>query len=130
MSIFRKLISQVSKKQSDEEDLSDKGVAAWASGRPEEAVLLFDQVLGLNPRRVDAWSNKGSSLMLLQRPQEALACFDRAIELDAKAGAAWSMKAAALEGLGASRSRNERMVGLASDRSTAGTRRALHSNES
>lgn len=50
--------------------------------RPEEALVLFDEILALAPNNVEALVKKGTALEKMRQPQEALECYDRAIAAD------------------------------------------------
>lgn len=50
--------------------------------KPEQAMLLFSDVLSLEPQHPDALVKKGSALERLDRLDEAIACYDRAIATD------------------------------------------------
>jgi len=59
-----------------------KAGQAQHTGRREEALELYDKLLGLSPKMKEAWNNKGLILYGLWRYEEAAAAFDKALELD------------------------------------------------
>lgn len=58
-----------------------KGSSLGNLGRPEEALVCFDDALALDPRDADAWYSKGAALGNSLRHREALACFEEAQRL-------------------------------------------------
>ncbi len=50
--------------------------------KPEQAIILFNDVLSLEPQHPDALVKKGAALERLDRLDEAVACYDRAIATD------------------------------------------------
>lgn len=69
-------------------------------GKYEEAIVLYDRALGLEPRMAMAWCGKGVALNGLSRYQEALGAFDEAIAISPGYAKAWYEKGIALHGLG------------------------------
>jgi tetratricopeptide (TPR) repeat protein/ribosomal protein S18 acetylase RimI-like enzyme len=61
-----------------------KAGQAQHTGRREEALELYDKLIGLNPRIKEAWNNRGLVLYGLWRYEEAAVAFDKALELDPK----------------------------------------------
>ena len=53
-----------------------------AEGRFEEAILEYDQAIGLDIRYTEAYTNRGGLYLDLARPQLAIEDSTRAIELD------------------------------------------------
>jgi tetratricopeptide (TPR) repeat protein len=51
------------------------------AGDKDQAIVLFERALELNPRLVSAWINLGSMLRQFWRPKAALACLERAQRL-------------------------------------------------
>ena len=50
--------------------------------RPEEALVLFDEILALDANHTEALVKKGTALEKMRQPHEALECYDRAIAAD------------------------------------------------
>jgi tetratricopeptide (TPR) repeat protein len=48
----------------------------------EEALVIFDRVLALNPQVPEAWNNKGVALFRLGRPDEALECYNKTLAIE------------------------------------------------
>ena len=67
-----------------------------------DAVVLYEQVLGVAPESCEAWSNKGAALCHLGRAEEALPCFDHALGIDPEYAQAWHNSGVALRHLGRS----------------------------
>jgi len=63
-------------------DLLKKGQTELGVGRAEDAIVLFDGLLALDPQHADALVKKGSALEKLAKFNEALECYDRAIAAD------------------------------------------------
>jgi tetratricopeptide (TPR) repeat protein len=57
------------------------GNLLYQQGRPNEAVVLFEEALELQPGSVDAHSNLGAALLNLGRVDEAIAHLRRAVEI-------------------------------------------------
>ncbi len=69
-------------------------------GKYEEALVLYDQALTLEPTRLPlAWTGKGVALNRLGRYEEAVTAFDTAIALNPSYTKAWYEKGDALYGL-------------------------------
>ncbi|MCJ2562583.1 MAG: tetratricopeptide repeat protein, partial [Candidatus Thermoplasmatota archaeon] len=52
------------------------------SGKPEEALRLYDKAIEVDPNLLDAWYSKGTLLYVMDRYEEALGCFEGALEID------------------------------------------------
>ena len=72
--------------------LIDKGIVKNNEGNYEEAVGLYDQALGLDPKNYLAWELKGLALRGLGKYDEALSCFDKAISIESNRDEAWKDK--------------------------------------
>lgn len=57
------------------------GVAASLLGRKEQAIGIYDRVIRLNPKFIEAYNNKGLDLTYLGNYIEATASFESAIQL-------------------------------------------------
>jgi tetratricopeptide (TPR) repeat protein len=64
------------------EDHFNAGVDLAAQGLLEEAVLEFDQAIGLDLSYTEAYTNRGGVYLDLGRPQLAITDSNKAIELD------------------------------------------------
>ena len=62
--------------------LENKAVAIAKMGNYEEALLLFDEILTMNPNSLNALVNKGITLTKLKRYDEALKYHDRALQIN------------------------------------------------
>ena len=58
-----------------------EGLGYLQAGRPAEAAAALNELLGRNPRVIDAWELLAQSLVLLGRPDEALAAMKKTVEL-------------------------------------------------
>lgn len=61
--------------------LTGRGNALLALERNEEALAVYDAVIAIAPRNVDAISNRGIVLKQLDRHAEAIAAFDQALAI-------------------------------------------------
>jgi len=77
-----------------------KGITLGDLGRYEEALIPFDEALGINPKNDFVLSWKGAALGSLGRHEEALEAFNKALEIDPKDEFVLSKKGAALRFLG------------------------------
>ena len=68
----------------DPEDLSRKYIrdadALAAAKRHDEAVVLYDLAIGVDPDSPEAWTGKASVLRLQGKRREALECVEMALE--------------------------------------------------
>lgn len=62
----------------------------------ETAFQHYDQLVGLDPDRVDNWVNRGRALEMLHREEEAIASYDRAIAANPELPSPFLYKAALL----------------------------------
>jgi tetratricopeptide (TPR) repeat protein len=76
------------------------GNAHYYAGEYDEAIVLYDLVLKVDPRQADALNNKGLALNNLGRCEEAVFWLDRVLKIDPKDVAALNNKGLALTGLG------------------------------
>ena len=86
----------------DPEDLKSfdpEAVALCSQGKEqydaynfEEALVLFEQAIAIEPNYYQAWDNKGNALRNLERYYEAIECCDRTIEIEPSYYQAWSHK--------------------------------------
>ncbi len=63
------------------DELTDKGVKEFTSGRYESALSYFEDALNVNPGHFYAVNNKGMVLYSLRRYDEAINCYNRALEI-------------------------------------------------
>jgi tetratricopeptide (TPR) repeat protein len=54
----------------------------YGSGRYQEAVVIYEEALRLDPNDAISWSGKGDALYKLERYQEAVASYEEALRLD------------------------------------------------
>lgn len=73
-----------------------RGTVLVKEGHFEEAIVLFDRALDLNPHSDVAWLGRGDALANLKRYQEALSNFDRAVQLNPGNYAAWTFRGVVL----------------------------------
>ena len=59
----------------------NKGIVLAKQGKYDEAILVLDKAIQINPQLAEAWHNKGVALRLLGRTTEADAAFAKAKEL-------------------------------------------------
>jgi len=71
-------------------------MALRANGRAEEAVLIFDRALAIQPKMAEALYNRGVALGDLQRFETAVESYDRALAVQPEMVAAMINRAAAL----------------------------------
>jgi tetratricopeptide (TPR) repeat protein len=65
-----------------EKVLIHKGMDKVRQGLYDEAILIFDRVLSLNPESTYAWNNRGVALFKAMRPDDALDSYDRSLKID------------------------------------------------
>ncbi|MDH7593083.1 MAG: tetratricopeptide repeat protein [Methanomicrobiales archaeon] len=82
------------------EDLNKCGVELRREGKAEEALVLFDRVLELDPSNIVALHNRGVALRSLGRYAEALKEFERVLGVEPENRVAWFNKAFVLCRLG------------------------------
>src|ERR1700733_5217470 len=63
------------------EPLYSLAMIAVQTGQLEEAQLLLNKAMKLNPGFAEGWSARGVVLLQLRRPAQALECFDRALAI-------------------------------------------------
>ncbi len=81
---------------------TQKGLAHCSLKQFNEALVIFEYSIHLDPNFAPAYSNKGMALCGLRRYSEALVAIERAIDLDSKLSFAHIYKSFALQGLGRS----------------------------
>jgi len=57
-----------------------KAVELQQLGRYPEALALFDDVIGIDPRRESAYNSKGLTLKMAGQPEKALECYELALD--------------------------------------------------
>jgi len=62
---------------------SKEGDTLAAAGKFEEAIVLYDRAIEVDPENSEAWTRKAIALKALGRIREALDCVERAIDLSA-----------------------------------------------
>jgi tetratricopeptide (TPR) repeat protein/tRNA A-37 threonylcarbamoyl transferase component Bud32 len=75
-----------------EEDWLKKGLSMESLNRHREAIITFDQALGINPRSLRARIYKGNSLMNFGKILEALQCLDEGMKIDSSNWEVWFYK--------------------------------------
>ena len=68
--------------QNSHADLIIQGVSLIDHGMPNEAILIFDEILSEDPKHVSALIGKGIALKHLQKFEEARNFLDTALELE------------------------------------------------
>lgn len=71
---------------------SNSGMIFLHTGRLNDALLLFEQSLELDPNNSRTWSNMGLVLNRLQRYAEASQCLDQAIAIEPNNVIAWELR--------------------------------------
>ena len=61
--------------------LYDKGLALAKTGRPSEAIVMYDKALAMDPRNVGLLVNKGNALDELGKTDEAIVLYERALAI-------------------------------------------------
>jgi hypothetical protein len=74
------------------EMLLGKGQALLGLGKPEPALVCFEEALRLQPQNTEVILKAGQALEILQRLDEAMRCYDRAVRLDDSLAIAWLHK--------------------------------------
>jgi len=59
-----------------------KGQSLLGLDKTEEALAVFDEILGIDPNHTDTLVKKGEALERLRRAEEAILCYDQAIAAD------------------------------------------------
>ena len=80
--------------------LLHSGVTLQQERRHDEALAMFEALLGLVPEHAEAWLRHGVSLQGLGRHDEALGSYDRALAADPGYAAAWNRRGGLLNYLG------------------------------
>ena len=62
----------------------EKGKNLVNEGKYEEALLLFEKALQLDPNDHNTWNQKGVALRSMGRYDEAVECFNKSLELEPK----------------------------------------------
>ena len=76
--------------------LSRQGVLLQNEGKSEEAIVIFDKILEIDPNNAIALSNKGSALVSLGEYERALENFDYALKIEPENTEIMNNKAATL----------------------------------
>lgn len=58
------------------------GLTSLECGSNEEAIVFFDQALGINPQLLESLAGKGLALCKEGRLKEAIVCYDQVLEVD------------------------------------------------
>ncbi|NOR48942.1 MAG: tetratricopeptide repeat protein [Methanosarcinaceae archaeon] len=93
------LFNSILKIKEDDKTWNDKGIKFNKFDKNYDALVCFDNALGINPNSADAWINKGNVLKKTGRYDAALACVDKGLEIE-PSSVAWYIKALILECLG------------------------------
>ncbi len=70
------------------------------TGKYEEALLIYDEILKKRPDHAGFWMKRAAALVCLERDQEALESFDRSIEIHPLDAAAWISRGVLLHEMG------------------------------
>lgn len=65
-----------------EKVLIHKGMDKVRQGEYDEAVLIYDRILEMNPENTYAWNNKGVAQFKAGRPDEAIESYNRSLQID------------------------------------------------
>ncbi len=60
----------------------NKAYSLFRLKKYEEAIIIYDYSIKINPSQALIYVYKGKSLYLLQKYDEAISCYNKAIELD------------------------------------------------
>ena len=82
------------------ERLNNEGLVLKQRGEVADALVCYDEALGMAPQRADIWCNKGNALHAIGRTREALQCFDKAVAINPKDMKSWCNRGVALKALG------------------------------
>ena len=73
----------------------------------EKAIVIYDQVLELDPRNARSLHSKGNVFDILGRYEEAIVCYESALECDPLNAETWYNKGVTLTKMGSSLEGNE-----------------------
>ena len=65
-------------------DLYEEGINLGKSGKYQEAIKIFDNVLEIDPKHIDALADKTYALCYLHKYEEAITTCNKALEIDPK----------------------------------------------
>ena len=68
-------------------------------GRPQDALPVVEQVIGIEPENLDAWFHRGTAFGLVDRNEEALASFERLLSIDDRFAEPWLRHGQVLQSL-------------------------------
>jgi len=86
---------------SNAEGLNLKAIAlSQGLQKYSEAIVLFDQILQMNPSYFDAWIGKGMALANEDNLYSSLECFEKAIQINPQDPTAWNNKGVVLREMG------------------------------
>ena len=85
--------------RSAEQYYSD-GLDLHQQGRFEDAIREYDEVIRLEPHRIEAYNNRGRAYLNLDQAQEAIADFDQVLRLDPQLAEAYYNRGLANSNLG------------------------------
>ncbi|MEI7854369.1 MAG: hypothetical protein RL553_19 [Planctomycetota bacterium] len=77
---------------SDQEMNDEKfelGLSFHQQGNPDQAEMIYREVLNGNPNHKHAWSNLGAILSKKNKLEEAINCYRKALEIDQQFGECW-----------------------------------------
>jgi tetratricopeptide (TPR) repeat protein len=80
--------------------LLGKGKFFLSTNKPKDAVVCYDEILGLEANHAEALVKKGAALEKLKQDDAALKCYDRAIQANQKMTLAYLSKAGVCNRLG------------------------------
>ncbi|HUB78555.1 MAG TPA: tetratricopeptide repeat protein, partial [Bryobacteraceae bacterium] len=82
--------------------LYNKAVSLEKLGRAREAILVYQDILAINPEEEGSlgWDYQGLALQQLGKPELALTAYERALAIDARDADIWSHKGDSLCDLG------------------------------
>jgi tetratricopeptide (TPR) repeat protein len=82
------------------DSLANRGVSLRELGRPEEALVAYEQAIRLDPNHAKIYNNQGNVLHDLGRLEEALMAYEQAIRLDPNYANAYYNQGNVLQALG------------------------------
>jgi eukaryotic-like serine/threonine-protein kinase len=93
-------VHQLKESDFSEEDWINKGISLASINHHREAIITFDQAVGINPRSLKARIYKGASLIQFGKILEALVCIGEGMKIDKQSWELWFYKGEAYWKLG------------------------------
>lgn len=86
-------------KESEYKKLINTALDLCEDKQYQDALILFDKAIIIEPTKEHAWINKGACLAQLLEPDKALECFNRALDLNENSASTWYNKGTLLMNL-------------------------------